>query len=166
MNCNQLLLEARALGEKGGEPSEHERRLFEEWMAGHCWAVVGEWNGETYIHPDEHIGHVHPHAMMTRRLWAAWRDRSAMASLLSVELQGVAETLSDGSGMWRSCSGCLETEDGAPVGRYPYSKALGCTLGSGCSECGGIGAIWDTTDYQAMADFMVKADQPSSTPTK
>jgi hypothetical protein len=73
---------------------------------------------------------------------------------IHVELLGVAEVLESGDGFWRSCSGCHETEDGHPVGDYPYSDILKCDLGGGCSECGGIGAIWDNTDYGAMADAM------------
>lgn len=57
------------------------------------------------------------------------------------------------SGHWRECSGCYETEDGYPVGTYPYSFALKCHLGRGCSECGGIGAIWDSSDYRDYAEF-------------
>ena len=55
------------------------------------------------------------------------------------------------NGFWRTCSGCHETEDGHDVGHYPFNKAFDCKLGSGCSECGGIGAVWDTTDYLDMA---------------
>jgi hypothetical protein len=74
---------------------------------------------------------------------------------IAVELQGVAHEIAEGSGFWRACSGCYETEDGHPVGSYPHSDVLGCTLGSGCSECGGIGAVWDNTDYEAMGrDWM------------
>lgn len=69
-----------------------------------------------------------------------------------VELSGVAEVLEDGAGFWRTCSGCHETEDGHPVGHYPFSAILKCDLGAGCSECGGIGAVWDDTDYDAMAE--------------
>jgi hypothetical protein len=69
-----------------------------------------------------------------------------------VELSGVAEVLENGDGFWRTCSGCHETEDGYPVGHYPFSAILKCDLGSGCSECGGIGAVWDDTDYDAMAE--------------
>jgi hypothetical protein len=73
---------------------------------------------------------------------------------VAVELSGVDEVLSEGEGFWRECSGCYETEDGHPVGHYPYSEVLRCYLGNGCAECGGLGAIWDNTDYEAMAhDF-------------
>lgn len=48
-------------------------------------------------------------------------------------------------GRWYSCTGCHETEDGHPVGGpYPYSELFRCHLGSGCHECGGLGAVWET----------------------
>jgi hypothetical protein len=36
-----------------------------------------------------------------------------------------------------------------------------CHLGMGCSECGGIGAIWDTTDYEEMGRLMASDALPS-----
>ena len=43
-------------------------------------------------------------------------------------------------GSWtQSCSGCFETEDGHPVGRYPWDKKHQCYIGAGCSECGYTG---------------------------
>ncbi|MCR4146759.1 hypothetical protein NUK37_20915, partial [Alcaligenes faecalis] len=71
---------------------------------------------------------------------------------LPIELRGIAEAIGNGGGLWRSCSGCHESNEGMATG--PFSETLKCHLGVGCSECGGIGAIWDTTDYDAMADFM------------
>jgi hypothetical protein len=68
--------------------------------------------------------------------------------------QGVKERIAEGDGFWKSCSGCYETEDGQNVHGYPYSPVFGCDLGNGCSECGGIGAVWDSTDYGQMADEM------------
>lgn len=44
-------------------------------------------------------------------------------------------------GHWRSCTGCHESDEGHPMG--PYSEDFRCNLGSGCHECGGIGAIWE-----------------------
>lgn len=44
-------------------------------------------------------------------------------------------------GFWRSCSGCHELNEGHPTG--PYSEVFRCNLGSGCRECGGIGATWE-----------------------
>lgn len=79
-----------------------------------------------------------------------------------VELHGVSEALSNGDGFWRSCTGCHETNEGHATG--PYSETLQCHLGIGCSECGGIGAIWDDTDYDAMGDYMARgaeAPQPA-----
>lgn len=38
-----------------------------------------------------------------------------------------------------SCSGCLESEDGRPVGRYPFDAKARCSIGAGCSECGYTG---------------------------
>jgi len=63
-------------------------------------------------------------------------------------------------GFWRTCSGCHETEDGHDVGHYPFNKAFDCKLGSGCSECGGIGAVWDTTDYADMG-ASISSEPPS-----
>lgn len=83
-----------------------------------------------------------------------------------VELAGVHEQIKEGAGFWRSCSGCYETEDGHPVGSYPYSKVLECPLGNGCSECGGIGAIWDNNDYEEMArDWDVETAAPQAADT-
>lgn len=47
-------------------------------------------------------------------------------------------------GHWRSCSGCHELDEGHPTG--PYNDVLRCNVGSGCHECGGIGAIWEHVD--------------------
>lgn len=76
---------------------------------------------------------------------------SGKAESLPLELQGVAEQVAEGAGFWRSCSGCHESNEGHPTG--PHSKVFGCALGNGCSECGGVGAVWDDTDYDAMARF-------------
>ncbi len=47
-------------------------------------------------------------------------------------------------GHWSSCSGCHESNEGHSTG--PWSDRLRCNLGSGCHECGGIGAVWDQHD--------------------
>ena len=75
--------------------------------------------------------------------------------------ENVKERITEGDGIWMTCTGCHESEDGYDVGYYPYSEAFGCKLGGGCSECGGIGAVWDTTDYGAMADEMSAEDSPA-----
>lgn len=85
---------------------------------------------------------------------ARYQGARPAASAEPVELQGIAETLVEGDGIWRSCTGCHELNEGRDTG--PYSQTLKCHLGGGCGECGGIGAVWDTTDYQAMADAMAR----------
>lgn len=78
-----------------------------------------------------------------------WQTRS------EIRATSIAEAMEGPAGVWRTCSGCYESEDGHPVGTYRFSKMFGCTLGAGCSECGGIGAVWDTTDYGQMAESML-----------
>lgn len=97
--------------------------------------------------PDDPANAVRAQAAITEVLAA-----QPAASAEPIELQGISETLENGDGFWRSCTGCHELNEGHDTG--PYSQTLKCHLGCGCSECGGIGAIWDTTDYQAMADAM------------
>lgn len=71
---------ARQMGEVGGPAVEAERLAFEAWMAGHCWQVGGRWDGRQYIGRGEDGGLIDAKAMDTRRLWAAWRDRAALAA--------------------------------------------------------------------------------------
>jgi hypothetical protein len=70
----------------------------------------------------------------------------------------VEECSHDDKGRWLTCTGCHESEDGHDVGYYPFSPDFGCKLGGGCSECGGIGAIWDTTDWAEAARWWMSAD--------
>jgi len=79
--------------------------------------------------------------------------------------RGVKERLENCDGSWRSCSGCYETEDGQNVHGYPHSNVFGCALGGGCSECGGIGAVWDTTDYADMGETLA-AEMHSGIPAQ
>lgn len=44
-------------------------------------------------------------------------------------------------GLWRTCSGCHESNEGHATG--PYDESLRCHVGIGCHECGGVGAIWE-----------------------
>lgn len=71
--------DAHDLGAKGGPPHEGERLAFEAWMRGHCWALCATWDGKQYRSDAEQGGDVDPRAMRTRQLWAAWRDRAALA---------------------------------------------------------------------------------------
>jgi hypothetical protein len=84
--------------------------------------------------------------------------------ILGVVAASVKERLEEGDGNWVTCTGCHESEDGYDNGYYPHSNTFGCKLGGGCSECGGIGAIWDTTDYGAMADEMHAAETAAPPP--
>jgi hypothetical protein len=74
--------------------------------------------------------------------------------------QRIREIVSEGDGVWRTCSGCHESEDGHDVGLYSHSDVYGCKLGGGCSECGGIGAVWDTTDYEDMGRELSASPSP------
>lgn len=71
---------AHDLGAKGARPTESERLLFEAWMRGHCWAIVGTWNGREYDDRPEHreAKVLDPLAMQNRQLFAAWRDSAAL----------------------------------------------------------------------------------------
>lgn len=64
----------------------------------------------------------------------------------------VPEVLAEGDGHWRTCTGCHESEDGYDVGHYPTSSIFQCKVGSGCHECGGIGMVWDNTDYSKIGE--------------
>ena len=57
---------------------------------------------------------------------------------------------------WESSSGCHETNEGAESVHYPYSKMFGCYVGSGCSECGGLGVVWEHWSDDALK--MMAAD--------
>lgn len=66
--------------------TEDERLRFEQWMAGHCWKVSGEWTGSTYLGATENGEYLDPQAMHTRQLFAAWRDNAALRD--NLEAQG------------------------------------------------------------------------------
>ena len=76
---------AYAIGAKGGSVVDAERLAFESWMAGHCWALCAAWDGTGYRCESEQAGQFNPAAGVTRRLWAAWRDRAALAANASVQ---------------------------------------------------------------------------------
>lgn len=72
---------ARKMGEEGGPAVEAERLAFEAWMDGHCWALCATWSGTSYVGDGEVDGRfVSPQAIHVRGLWAAWRDRAALAN--------------------------------------------------------------------------------------
>ncbi|MCZ7938476.1 hypothetical protein [Agrobacterium salinitolerans] len=75
----------------------------------------------------------------------------------ALELNGVPDALAYGKGVWRTCTGCHESNEGYPTG--PFSDTLKCHLGGGCFECGSIGAVWDTTDYEDMGNYIALSAQ-------
>ena len=91
---------ARKMGEDGGPAVEEERLAFEAWMSGHCWVLGATWNGLGYVGNSERGDYVDQWAMRTRELWAAWRDRAALARMAvrkdnaatSLDLDDVAAT--------------------------------------------------------------------------
>lgn len=76
--------------------------------------------------------------------------------------ENVTRQLEEADGFWVSCSGCHESIDGASTS--PMDPVFKCHRGGGCSECGGIGAIWDTTDYEEMARFIIAEDAKNAEP--
>jgi hypothetical protein len=76
--------DAYYLGATGSAPIEAERLAFEAWVRGHAWSLDAQWNGKGYSSRAEVASrgnYVCPQAMMVRRMWAAWRDRAALARL-------------------------------------------------------------------------------------
>ena len=71
---------AAEMGANGSHAVEAERLAFEAWMRGHCWKLGAKWTGTEYRSAFEKGGMVDMHAMRTRELWAAWRDRAALAA--------------------------------------------------------------------------------------
>ena len=72
---------ARKMGEEGGPAVEAERLAFEAWMDGHCWPLGATWTGTGYMADSERkYGLFCGEAFVTRGLWAAWRDRAALAN--------------------------------------------------------------------------------------
>lgn len=94
-----LLIErARVMGSIGAPATEGERLAFEAWMHGHCWSLFAEWrDGEYpgYYGPHETRDYFCPHATRTRMMWAAWRDRAALAESDPLRAQ-LVEALKEG----------------------------------------------------------------------
>lgn len=85
---------AEAMGAKGGPAVEAERIAFEAWMHGHCWALCATWDGKSYRSDAEQGGDLDPRAIATRRLWAAWRDRAALAAP-PIDIAAVRELIAE-----------------------------------------------------------------------
>jgi len=135
--------------QQGGEVRGDARAQFEAWALRRGLSLVRDqhYSGrQYYAYNDVEL------AFEAYQAALAARQPGAQ---VPVELACVAETLAHGEGLWMTCSGCHESNEGVPTG--PYSQIMQCHLGNGCDECGGIGATWDTTDYQQMADGMSKS---------
>jgi hypothetical protein len=93
-----------------------------------------------------------------------WNRRAAAsaqatATPVPTEFVGVEDQIKRGNGAWRPCTGCYDTEDGHPTQRYADSHYLQCALGNGCSECGGLGAVWE--DFSGYEEVL-SATPPSN----
>lgn len=101
-------------------------------------------------------------------LWRTVQSLRAAISELGGAVDGgrIAEVISefDGACGWRPCSGCHETNEGAETGLYPYSKAFGCHVGAGCSECGGLGVVWEYWDARTLAAMALEQETAPSRP--
>lgn len=106
---------------------------------------------------------------MPERIWAERDDETNEKRWYSIKGMGVEyvradepdlaksiadvvaeESASGAAAGWRSCTGCHETNEGYETGHYPYSKMFGCFVGSGCSECGGLGVVWEYWSKEAL----------------
>ena len=72
-------------------------------------------------------------------------------------LSDVKRVMEESGGAWRACTGGYETVDGYPSGEYPLSPALGCHVGCGCHECGGLGAVWEYWSDEDVALLAAEA---------
>ena len=89
-------------------------------------------------------------------------EPSSVGEVEPYHARQIAEEIAEGSGFWKACSGCQESVDGYVSERdYPYNRVFQCQPGGGCSECGGLGVLWDNIDYDAMArDILADEDEP------
>jgi hypothetical protein len=113
-------------------------------------------------HPEDHYECTDPKkanaVLMSLCQEAADALAAPVQEPVAVELVGVEDAIKEGDGFWKSCTGCYETNEGHPPTGAFFSPVFKCHMGHGCGECGGIGAIWDDTDYEATADHMMRDD--------
>ncbi len=91
-----------------------------------------------------------------------WR-RAELPPLATIDReytsQRIGELIEEDDGFWHACSGCQESTDGyVSASDYPYDRLFRCQPGSGCSECGGIGVLWD--DGRGYDDLTGLRDAP------
>lgn len=75
------------------------------------------------------------------------RDRNLLGEVHYL-YDAILQETNEGSGFWRACSGCHECPEGCDIG--PASPIFGCSTGSGCGDCGGLGVVWDDMDYSGI----------------
>ncbi|MGP3699013.1 hypothetical protein [Rhodobacter sp. NSM] len=76
-------------------------------------------------------------------------SREAVPATWQAIADDIARVLIEDCGAWVSCTGCYATDEGYPsAGTDPV---FGCVLVIGCRECKGLGAVWDPTDWSALA---------------
>lgn len=74
----------------------------------------------------------------------------------------IKELVDECDGFWTACSGCQEGVDGYVSERdYPFDPMFRCQPGGGCSECGGIGVLWDNGRGY---DNITGNEEPASAP--
>lgn len=101
--------------------------------------------------------HRGPHAENKEKsikLWNLYNQPDPYVDALQLSIK---EQLEEKEGAWRSCSGCCEHIEGVSQGEH--SDIFQCDQGNGCSECGGIGVVWDNTDYNLMADEYIAEER-------
>ncbi|MCA0850074.1 hypothetical protein [Salipiger thiooxidans] len=91
-----------------------------------------------------------------KKITNALRAVTAERDRLREAREPILQNVEPDDGCWVSCSGCHETNEGYETGHYAYSPVFKCYVGCGCRECGGLGVIWDSTDYSAMGDYLAE----------
>lgn len=96
---------------------------------------------------------------LTATAAAYLRARVAELEGLQKMIDGVKEeATAEGRGFWKPCTGCHEAEMGQTT-LGGWSKMFRCEQGVGCLECGGLGVLWDSEDYEDMAEWMRQEDK-------
>ncbi|EZP57461.1 hypothetical protein [Sphingomonas sp. RIT328] len=109
--------------------------------------------GEQLTAEDElHPGLLAQHTLeqIAAMLAAAPKVASDTGAGVDTLAKHVAEVMAEDGGCWTACSGCQESDEGYVSEKYyPYSPIFRCQPGGGCSECGGIGVIWNDGAFLA-----------------
>lgn len=90
-------------------------------------------------------------AITSIRALQATQPESDLATTIAEVVK--EESLGGAACGWKSCTGCLETSDGYHCGTYPYSDTFKTHVGPGCSECGGLGVVWEHYSKEALEDM-------------